>query len=185
MSYHINVPDDVEHPDLYVKAAQRRIRNNALKTWRATANRAGEIEDFLLQQPDGQGFIGVMKLALSEYGRLSDGQGAAVLRTIEDRAREQAVRGQPLTGGLYVGTVGAREEMTLTVRRMLRREEDGVVSYFYVLNEPTTSATVIYRGTCCLASTEGVTIKIKATIKEHGQRKGYPQTVIQRPKVLS
>lgn len=178
---HINVPEHVEHPSAYIDAANARIRANARKTFEKLP-RAIEASDFLQYGGARGGFLEKMAKTLNEFGKLSEGQLLAVLRIIDDRKAEQERRHQPVAGGKYVGEVGKRSIMTLTAKRMFRHDDPEGVRYFFICETPE-GATVVYGGSVAIVGNEGESVTVKATVKEHGQRKGYPQTVIQRPKV--
>lgn len=179
MTIHINVPDHVENPSAYIEAAQARIRANARKTWLRTTERAQEIDDFLLGQQSG--FLGDMAARLKDNGKLTLGQSAAVLKIIDERAAERAKRDQPIEGALYVGEVGKRFIIDLSIERVSSFDGSFGMTYLHIMSA-NNGARVTYHGTLRLGA-EGDSVTVKATVKEHGQYKGKAQTVITRPVV--
>lgn len=177
-----HTPGHIDNPDAYQAGAERRIAANAQKTWLTLVPRAAEAKEFL-ETARLNDFLTKMREALETFGKLSQGQHAAVLRAIDQRKAERAQAREPAAEGQYVGALGVRMTLTLTVRTMKRVDGDFGVRYFYVCETPE-GATVVYGGSCYLAPTVGTTVTVLATIHEHGQHKGRAQTVIQRPKMI-
>lgn len=187
MPINIFVPDHVENEQAYIGAARANIARNARTTWDRTQPRAAEIAEYLANEGRGE-FMTKLYNVLKEFGKLSPGQCAIVLQKLETRDAEKAARHVALEGGAYVGTVGQRLDITLTISTRKHDTEPGpwgtkIHRYFFV-GKTADDATVIYGGSVELAAAVGDTVTVKATIKEHGQSKGRAQTVIQRPKVI-
>lgn len=80
----------------------------------------------------------------------------------------------------WIGTVGARQMFTFTIRKVIMIEGVYGASYLHIMNDADGNV-VIYKGTNVLGQ-EKQTVTVKATIKEHGERDGVKQTKISRPK---
>lgn len=104
---------------------------------------------------------------------------AAAERTAAFEAAKQAQR----DNSQHVGNVGERIELVLTVGKVLRFESQnyGWPATYINLCKDASGNAVVYKGSNGWA--EGETIVVKATVKEHGERDGVKQTIIQRPKV--
>lgn len=178
-----HTPGHIDNPDAYQAGAERRIAANAHKTWLTLVPRAAEAKEFL-ETARLNDFLMKMRDSLETFGKLTQGQHAAVLRAIDQRKAERAQAREPAAVGQYVGALGVRMTLILTVRTMKRVDGDFGVRYFYLCETPE-GATVVYAGSSYLAPTVGSTITLVATIREHGQRGGRARTVIQRPKLVA
>ena len=192
----------IEYPEAYERARKHYIISNAQKTWRANNARAGEIEfalgagvrtndrgDFAGFSDD---FIGNMAKAFHTYGKLSPKQCEAILKGIDARAARRAEwadkRAALNADRAYVGTVGEKITLTLTIVHIVVLEGGYGPSFIYI-TEDADNNVVIYKGNSnAVAWTpegqprgKGDTFTVIATIKEHGARNGVKQTVIQRP----
>lgn len=208
----INVPDHVENEAAYIRAAQARIRANAVrgrrKRWLETSPTAQTCVDFLTQDGDfasiyrwddeieGERFHAlhpVVKAAagdfyakmgdqLAEWGSLSEKQEAAVLRMI-DRAKERiAARAEKAASAQWVGTVGERREFALDVVHV--HMMDGIYGTTYItIMTDADGNTIVQKG--AHIADKGASVKIKATIKAHGERESVRQTIVCRSKVLA
>ena len=119
---HINVPDHVRDPELYIHAARLRITNNARKTWIAKTPRFDEIETFL-NQNDYNDFYHSLLVQLDENGKLSDKQTAIVLKAIDKKAeratawekKKTELHKADVDNSTHIGVVGKRVELDLTL----------------------------------------------------------------------
>ena len=105
----------------------------------------------------------------------------AVERVLAREAEQAALQER----SQHVGAVGGRIELTLEVRKVLRFESTNYgwpPTYINLCRDAAGNA-VVYKGST--GWTEGETIVVKATVKEHGERDGVKQTVIQRPKIIA
>jgi len=83
---------EIENPEAYSNAIKRNIVANARKTWFKTVERAGEIEMWL-NRNGGDGsdsFADSLGNTLSDYGKLSPKQCAAVLKIIDGNIAKKA-----------------------------------------------------------------------------------------------
>ena len=132
-------------------------------------------------------FLGKMRMAIDEWGGLTDGQHAAVAKSYanaqeklagRDTARAAENAADALTS--HVGTVGERRDFVLTVERVMSFDGHYGTSYINVCRDADRNI-VVYKGSN--GWTRGDVITCKATIKAHDLRDGIPQTIISRPKV--
>ena len=217
----INVPDHVENSQAYVKSAQNRIKANATKgrhkRWLASSPTAQMVNDFLtysgefetkrewIEAEGAWKFIAVhpvvaaaqgdffekMQNALADWGSLSPGQEAAVVKMIE-RARERVAkraeqRAAEAASAQWVGEEGERRDFTLTLRAYTAIETDFGMLRIYVMTDEAGNV-LVYKGSSLLKNADGHNkvnkgdrIEMKATIKAHGVRDGVKQTVLTRP----
>lgn len=78
----------------------------------------------------------------------------------------------------HIGTVGARGTFVLTVHKVIPSEGTYGWTYFHIMSDQDGNA-VAWRASGT-NFTEGETLTVKATVKEHGEYKGKPQTVLTR-----
>lgn len=106
-------------------------------------------------------------------------------RAKEERAaRWEAERVRKIEESQHIGQVGDRIELTLKVVHTVSFQVSRyplIVTSVNICETPE-GQSVVYKGANCWA--KGSTIRVKATVKEHGEREGRKQTIIQRPKVL-
>ena len=131
-----------------------------------------------------------MQEALSEWGGLTDKQTALVRNALaraekwesEKQAKFAAKRAEDMAHSDYVGVVGQRQEFTLTVERVHSYDTDFGTTYINICKDGE-GHTVVYKGSN--GWDKGLTLTVKATVKEHSEYEGLKQTMISRPKVLS
>ena len=203
----INVPAYVENEDAYIRAAQARIRANAHKgrydRWIASEPKAAIIDNFLhctgdfapvrldnghwqnnaLVTAAAGGFYYAMRDALNEYGSLTEKQMAAVVAMMERAQTRLDNRGKAIAAAAarsaHIGAIKERRDFELTIK--LRTGFDGDFGYVHIfVMEDNAGNVVVYKGTKVLGE-RGDTVKVKATIKDHGERDGIAQTIITRP----
>jgi len=205
--YTINVPEYVENEIAYLRAAQGRIAANARKgryaRWIASEPKAAIIDNFLhcagdfapVRLDNGLSknhalvtaavgnFYYAMRDALDEYGSLTEKQTAAVVAMMEraqtrldNRAKAIA---EAAARSAHIGAIKERRDFELTIK--LRTGFDGSFGYVHVfVMEDSAGNVVVYKGSVVLGE-RGDTVKVKATIKAHGERDGIAQTIITRP----
>jgi len=120
---------------------------------------------------------------LVKYGSISEKQTAflhSLVSKIDARASVEAARAVVAATSVYVGTVGARVTMDLTVRAVPSFDSMYGLCYISICGDAAGN-TVVYRGAKPLAD-RGETVKVLATIKAHDEYKGERQTIIARPK---
>lgn len=126
----------------------------------------------------------------AKYGSMSDKQEKFLAGLLDSIARRDEVRAlwaarlaERVATSTHIGKVGDRVELTVTVK--FANSYDSNFGQFWIVGlEDASANTVIYKGNSPFSTTKGETVKLKATIKEHGERDGVKQTIIARAKVL-
>ena len=218
--FSINVPENVENEQAYIKAAKARIEGNARKgratRWLASHPDAQRAHDFLVscgefapaQVLDADDYVisntthplveasygdfrQKMFDSLVEWGSLTDGQTAAVVKMIE-RAQERIAKREELKQGQrdacqHVGVNGERRTFDLTVTFKTGFETQ--FGWTNVIGMTDANGNVyVYKGSSTLKNdqgdwqlTKGDRIVVTATLS-HGERDGVKQNILKRPK---
>ena len=130
-----------------------------------------------------------MRDSLVEWGGLTDKQTDLVRRSLaraEERLlkakerREERIAGDRATSR-HVGTVGERIELTLHCEKVFEFASQFGMTYINICRDESGNV-VVYKGSNGFE--EGETLRVKATIKSHGERDGVAQTFIARPKAI-
>ncbi|MAO24649.1 MAG: hypothetical protein CMJ25_28205 [Phycisphaerae bacterium] len=171
-----------KHADRYHGAVAGRIRANAAKSrrllWIESNDDAQEIIDFLAANI-GIGFLGAMNASLDEWGGLTDNQTGAVRKIMAQNAERAAMWAAEDASSAHVGIVGERQAFELTVKHVV--DLDGMYGTLFInICHDVDKNVVVYKGAQCWGS-KGATVTCMAKIKEHGNRDGVKQTIIQRP----
>jgi hypothetical protein len=203
---HVN--PDTEH--LYVASAVQKITTNWVRgnrtRWFAAHADAQRLRDWLLTEGEfagtwddngnlrshplairgNGGFLDLLrKLSadLRDCGGLSDKQTDIVRKALANQERFAAERKAKFAAAdassQHVGTVGVREVFEVTVQWCKYFEGAFGATYIHGLKDAAGNV-IIYKGSKCLGQ-KGYAAKIKATVKEHGERDGVKQTIITRP----
>lgn len=186
----------VEHQAAYDAAIKRNIMANAAITFEKTHADAGAIREFLstgkVWDDNGNpmykdGFVGSLAQSLDTYGKLTEGQIAAVRKSIIDRAakklewaNERALKDAKRN---HLGTVGEKVTVTLTVMHIIVLDGMYGTNFIHIC-EDAEGNTIIYKGKASGFPMKGWTATVTAAVKEHGVRDGVKQTIIQRPKIV-
>ena len=219
-TFRINVPEHVENAQAYIGAAQARIEGNARKgratRWLASHPDAQRAHDFLFacgefasaQVLDADDYVisntthplveaslgefrGKMFDSLVEWGSLTDGQTAAVVKMIE-RAQERLAKREELKqaqrdASQYVGVDGERRMFELTVTFKTGFETQ--FGWTNVIGMTDADNNVyVYKGSSTIKNdqgdwqlTKGDRVVVVATLA-HGERDGVKQNLLKRPK---
>lgn len=169
----------------YLAAIERNKRANAAtgrrNRWIARDERAQEVIDFLdpyMYEPDG--FLSAMANTVYDWGELSEKQYAAVIKIIDERKARAAEREVNKLKSQHVGTVGQRQAF----------EAEVVFATYYDTQWGTTFVTgmksgddiIVAKGTSDLSwAKKGDKVEFMAMVKEHGERDGEKQTIVNRP----
>jgi hypothetical protein len=170
----------------YDNAVAAKIRRNMRAKFERMNPDANDIINFLYGASSWSTFAKSLANSYDDRGGLSEGQVNAargmMAKSAARAAERLAQRNAPATSGQHVGTIGQREEFTLTINRVM--ELDGMygVTYFHTCTD-VAGAIIVYKGSAELGEV-GATVRVKATIKEHTAYNGVAQTIINRPKVL-
>ena len=201
---------DPYNEHIYINAAVARIAGNWVRgnrtRWFAAHADAQRLQDWLLSSGEfagdwdqhgnhkphplairgNGGFIELLrKLAadLDECGGLSDKQTEIVRKALANQERFASERKAKFAAqdacSQHIGAVGERTTFELTLNWVKYFEGAFGATYIHGLKDAAGNV-VIYKGSKCLGQ-KGDTVKVKATIKEHGERDGVKQTVISRP----
>ena len=145
--------------------------------WFATDERADEIENYVHGR---SGFLGDMCDAICKYGAPTPSQRAAIIKSIDADKERQAKWATENAKSCHVGTVGERQAFIATVAFVADYET--MYGTSYVVGMKVGDNMIIARGTSGLSWAEkGDTVEFVATVKEHGERNGQKQTIINRP----
>ena len=142
-------------------------------------------------------FFAKMIDTLNEWGALSDGQTAAVIKMIERSeqrlAERETAKAAQRDTARHIGEIGERRDFDLTVLFRTSFETQFGYTHIYVM-EAGDKNVVVYKGSTRLATVssdnrsqyaeKGDRVKFKATIKAHDVRDGVAQTVVARPKAI-
>ena len=132
-------------------------------------------------------FIDACWCNLEEWGGLTDNMAAAIRKMITQREERKAEYRARDLASQHIGAVGDRVDLELTVSFVTDYQTQFGVTNVFGLRDADGNI-VIYKGTSALYNTggqfavKGDTVKVKATVKEHGERDGVKQTIISRPK---
>jgi hypothetical protein len=126
-------------------------------------------------------FMASMNNRLATTGNLTEGQLNAVKTSLQRNAAREAAR----AASQHVGVVGERMELTVTVDVVIHLEAGGYgwAAPSIYLGRDSQGNRIVYKGTGNFAG-KGETVRVIATVKEHGERQGELQTIIARPKTL-
>lgn len=132
-------------------------------------------------------FIDACWCSLHEWGGLTDNMAESVRKTIAQREERKAEYRARDLASQHIGIVGDRVDLILTVTFVTDYQTQFGITNVFGLRDADGNI-LIYKGTSALYNTncqfavKGDTVKVKATIKEHAERDGVKQTIINRPK---
>ena len=201
----------IENLEAYERATRCHIRNNANKTWVKNFARAAEVEDWLrsIEYDDywcDNEFAISVRSAWNVYGKLSDGQSAAICKIIDKAAarkaewaaKRQAEQAQAAATSNHIGVVGERQQFELKVVGVYEYDKpkfhyhDSSVGYITVMEDDAGNRVVYmnqlsekgeddYGYETWRTASKGDTVLFMAKVKSHGERDGVKQTIVQRP----
>lgn len=178
----------------YEAAICNNIRINAQKTFFRTHEDADTIINTVRSGAErGNEFFMSLYAGYQKYGRLTEGQVAAVRRYIAkaaERKAEWAAKNAEKNAALvHVGEVGKRVELTLTCKKVIEYVRkayhycDSGIGYICIA-EDANGNVVVYRGNSGFPA-EGRTAIVKCTVKEHVVYNGTKQTIVSRPTIVA
>lgn len=109
----------------------------------------------------------------------------AIARSISSGAVE-VLQGWLKSARSHLGTIGKREEFELRYEAQIpftRRSYSGYgteTCFIHIFRDASKSKAVWFSPSCPDMDAEGQLVKVKATVKDHGERDGEAQTVFQR-----
>ena len=187
----------IEHPAAYYAATKRNIIMNARTTFFRTVADAPQIIDYLDRQPDRNQFAQSLRMALDNYGKLTEKQCQAVRNSMERevqwKAEYKAKAVAAAATQKFVGEVGKKVTLTVTVKKEIL--VDRPKFHYYDsgrsnirLCQDQDGNVIVFSGNAAFPL-EGETATITATVKSHRvyTRDGVdtPQTTIIRPKIVA
>jgi len=178
---------DIDNRSAYNEAVKGRIMASATNKKRAAWLEEVEGREALMEVVqqrafDKGGFWASLAEAYEQWGSLTAGQEAAVARILAQDASRKSERLAADAGSTHVGTVGTRQDWTLTLQGRFEYDTDFGTTYGHVFKDADGNV-VIYKGSTRLPGERGDTLTLKATVKGHDARDGIAQTLISRPKM--
>ena len=200
----------IENEARYEAAIERRIKMNARtgrsRRWFAAHADAQRLSDWLRESgefspqntekgwkahpaaPRGE-FYAKMTESLREWGGLTDGQTAAVragLQKALDRAEgREAAKDAQRTLDLrsnHVAVIGKRSDFEAQVEFSTSYETAFGTNYIYGLRDAGGNILII-KGSTPVDIAKGQRVKFAAFVKDHGERDGVKQTILNRVKI--
>jgi hypothetical protein len=101
----------------------------------------------------------------------------------EQAKAQEAAKVAPKATSNHVGTIGKRQDFTLTVKLVLDRASDFGVTHIHKMVDEAGNEYTWFASSECLE--QGQTYTLKATVKAHDEYKGTKQTIITRAKVAA
>lgn len=155
-------------------------RETIINDHRAILDRIANVVDIT-----GDGFLADMHRQVSERARPLSERQIETANTACERIEAETAR---KASASYVGNIGDRVELTVSFVRKYDITEGyfGAPARFIWTFRDENGNTITYIGGYAKAL-DGITdgaIKIVATVKDHKEYRGEPQTVIQRPKAV-
>lgn len=196
------------HPQAYIEARESYIRLNARTTFFRNFERAEEVEIFLdgILQSDkimsGESFLSSVARKYESMPKLSEKQYNAICKIIDDRNAKKAERiakaKAEAANSSWVGVVGERQQFELTVVAVVEYEKprfhyhDSGFGYLTIMADAAGNRVVYFNSLeaksvdedGCVEYTlaeKGDQVVFMAKVKEHGERDGAKQTIVQRP----
>jgi hypothetical protein len=178
------MPVFIENESAYEAAIARRIRQNAEKGYHA---RFGEEANIVLaaiaSNRHKEGFWSSLANAVSQYGRPTEKQHAAVLRILADmESKREEYRQRDAAVSQHVGTVGQRCDFSATVSFVTQFHGSFGPQYVTGFRDETGNI-LIAKTSKPLNVSRGTSVKFSAFVKGHGEREGVKQTMINRIKL--
>lgn len=174
--------DHVKHPDAYADAIRNNIKMNASKTRREEFFRANpdaqQIVDWLHNNSGTSNFALCMQERWAEWGNLTVNQADAVRRCITQDAERRAKWAERDAKSEHVGTVGERRKFTATLAFFTYFDTAYGTKYVHVFRDDEDN--VIVQKGASLGVEKGEKAVFHARIKEHGERNGVKQTIVER-----
>ena len=168
---------------------------DAIDYYRMENARKGKMDKWLKDVPDAQeiynfligkdhGFLGDLNTSVNKYGSLTENQTNAVRKIIADNVKRaealEIKKAAEAEASDWVGVVGDRIEFDLTVQHVATFDGHYGTVYFNICKDADDNV-VVYKGSN--GWEKSTNVKCVAKIKEHSEREGVKQTIIQRPTV--
>jgi hypothetical protein len=167
------------------KAAKAKAKADALEAERALIRDAFRLANPLLEvwslDDDSDIIRDIGARCLERCTEPSEKQVELVTRILDRRIAEAKARNAG-----HLGKVGERIELTVTLNKKvpLHARFYGEHRILYIMTDAATGANVTWMNTGHTFFEEGATVRIKGTVKEHGDYNGKPQTKLTRVKLI-
>ena len=165
----------------YRNAVDAAIRNNREKGWKnRTPDHAAITAYVNMRAESGNEFYKSIWNNFNHYGSMSEKVCDIVRRDIAKQSERKAAMIAADSKSMHVGTIGVRQDFTLTIRATTSFETDFGMCFLYIMADQSGNI-VVYKGQN-LGYSKGETVTGKATVKAHTVRETINQTIISRPK---
>lgn len=180
MAYDPNHKYEHHYEPAIVSRKLANAANTKRKNWIAADDRAQEIVDFLEGYPSEQdaGFFCAVQYGITHYGKPTDKMRDKMVAILDQRKAQAAEWAKRDAGSQHLGTVGERQSFTFKVVAVSSFDGMYGTTYFHVCRDKDGNI-IIYKGANPWSA--GDIITCMAKVKEHGERHGAKQTIIQRP----
>jgi hypothetical protein len=171
---------------------KRRAKNDAKRAAKiaaAEAEAAAKLADFVAanaevvaaarKYAEKSAFLADLVAKLEKFGSWSDKQIAAIAKTVGEIAEKEI----KMAASGYVGAVGDRIEMKVTVERVAsyeRRSFGGYAETVWILTMRDEAGNAIVTKSPRFYGEKGESFVLRATVKEHSEYNTEKQTVVQR-----
>lgn len=154
--------------------------NTKRKNWIASDDRAQEIIDFLKGYSAEQdaGFFCAVQYGICRFGQPTDKMRDKMVAILDQRKAQEAEWAKKDAASQHVGTVGERQFFEFNVTIVSSWDGMYGTTYLHVCRDRDGNI-IIYKGSRPWKAGDKITCMAK--VKEHGDREGVKQTVIQRP----
>ena len=177
----IRAPVYVEDELAYNRATEARIKANRTKGGRkrylATYPDAQAVLDWLAHNAK-PGFLAKMADACEEWGGLSPGQHAAVVKIMTENSARKAEWHARDAASAYVG-----KRLALDLRVTFVTDFESTYGVTYVHGFADAAGNKLVHKGSALGPAKGQAIRLKATVKRHEEYKGVRTTYLSRPVV--
>lgn len=170
----------------YEAAIKAKIKANACKTrfrkWLDKDERAQEVIDFIRGRnyDNPSSFLAQMEKSFDDWGALTEGQRNAVCKIIDQQAERKAEYDAQKLKSNHIGIVGERMQFNAEV--LFRVWVEGAYGIIYIVGMRSGDNMIVFKGNGDLADAKkGDTVSFMAKVKDHGERDGQKQTIVQRP----
>lgn len=176
-------PDHKGAHNYYDAIVARKMANVAMtrqRNWVASDDRAQEIIDFLEGYPAEQdaGFFCAVQYGICRFGRPTDKMRDKMVAILDQRKAQAAEWAERDAKSEWVGTVGERQLFSFNVTIVSSWDGMYGTTYLHICRDADGNI-IVYKGSNPWKAGDKITCMAK--VKEHGDREGVKQTVIQRP----
>lgn len=186
MSYAAQSSRIIDNEQAYDAAVSSRIAAATRAKFHRENADSVEVTDFLYGASNWSEFAKSLSDSYESRGKLTEGQMSAarsmLAKSKARQAEREAAKTAPASSGVHIGTVGKREDFSITIGKIITLSGVYGLSFMHLCTDAAGNA-IVYKGTTEIGK-EGETVTVKATVKEHTAYNGKAQTILSRPKVL-